>query len=90
MYAEGGVKSMTMREGDQAALLASVAKHFEALKQIPDFLPHLHVDYDAVEVRDSTVCDGKGVFAIRDIEPHELLTLYPASNELSLMRVEKA
>ena len=34
MYAEGGVKSMTMREGDQAALLASVAKHFEALKQI--------------------------------------------------------
>lgn len=84
MFASGGISQMRLYDGDQARLVAAVARHLTALREIPDFLPYLHVDADAVKEGPSTVCDGRGVFAARDLKPHELVTLYPATNELSL------
>ena len=84
-FAGGGLKKTEMSDSDQAKLLAAVAKHLLVLQQIPDFLPHLHVEYDAVEVRDSKICDGRGVFATRAIPAYTLVTTYPATNEVSLM-----
>uniref|UniRef100_A0A7S0T1J1 SET domain-containing protein n=1 Tax=Mantoniella antarctica TaxID=81844 RepID=A0A7S0T1J1_9CHLO len=83
-FTEGGLKKMAPSDGEQAALLAAVAKHLAVLKEMPDFLPYLHVDAGAVRVAPSRVCDGRGVFATRAIKAHTLVTLYPASNELSL------
>ena len=75
---------MVLTDDEQARLVGAVARHLEVLRQIPDFLPYLHVDAGAVRVAPSKVCDGRGVFATRDIKAHEIVTLYPASNELSL------
>ena len=83
-FAGGGLCEMTLTDEQQTALVRAVAKHLLALREIPDLLPHLHVDVDAVEVRPSSVCDGLGVFATRKIRSHELVTLFPASNEVSL------
>ena len=80
----GGLRKMVLSDEEQKQLLGAVARHLRVLQEIPDFLPHLHVDADAVEVRASTVCDGRGVFATRAIPAHTLVTLYPASNEVSL------
>ena len=46
----------------------AVARHLRVLREIPDFLPYLHVDVDAVREGPSTVCDGLGVFATRDLK----------------------
>ena len=75
---------MVLSDDEQKQLLGAVARHLRVLQEIPDLLPHLHVDADAVEVRDSKVCDGRGVFATRAIPAHTLVTLYPATNEVSL------
>ena len=74
-FAGGGLCEMTLTDEQQTALVRAVAKHLLALRGIPDLLPHLHVDVDAVEVRPSSVCDGLGVFATRKIRSHELVTL---------------
>ena len=83
-FAGGGLRKMVLNDDEQAALVGAIAKHLAVLRQIPEFLPHLHVDSSAVRVAPSGVCDGRGVFATRDIKAHTLVTLYPASNELSL------
>ena len=83
-FANGGLSKMVLSDEEQAELVGTVAKHLSVLRQIPDFLAYLHVDETCAEVRPSGVCDGRGVFATRDIKAHELVTLYPASNELSL------
>lgn len=83
-FAGGGLSKMVLSDEEQAELVGTVAKHLSVLRQIPDFLAYLHVDATCAEVRPSGVCDGRGVFASRDIKAHELITLYPASNELSL------
>ena len=80
----GGLRKMVLSDDEQKQLLGAVARHLRVLQEIPDFLPHLRVDKDAVEVRSSKVCDGRGVFATRAIPAHTLVTLYPASNEVSL------
>ena len=80
----GGLRKLVLSDEEQKQLLGAVAKHLRVLQEIPDFLPHLHVDADAVEVRASEVCDGRGVFATRAIPAHTLVTLYPATNEVSL------
>ena len=59
----GGLRKLVLSDEEQKQLLGAVAKHLRVLQEIPDFLPHLHVDADAVEVRASEVCDGRGVFA---------------------------
>ena len=84
MFSAGGISQMRLYDGDQARLVAAVARHLQALREIPDFLPYLHVDVDAVREGPSTVCNGLGVFATRDLKPHEIVTLYPATNEVSL------
>jgi hypothetical protein len=80
----GGLRKMVLSDDEQKQLLGAVARHLRVLQEIPDFLPHLRVDADAVEVRSSKVCDGRGVFATRAIPAHTLVTLYPATNEVSL------
>lgn len=75
---------MVLSDDEQKQLLGAVARHLRVLQEMPDFLPHLRVDADAVEVRASKVCDGRGVFATRAIPAHTLVTLYPATNEVSL------
>lgn len=83
-FAGGGLGKMVLDDGQQAALVAAIAKHLTALREIPDLLPYLHVDAGAVAVRPSGVCEGRGVFAVRPIPAHTLVTVYPATNELSL------
>ena len=90
MFSAGGISQMRLYDGDQARLVAAVARHLQALREIPDFLPYLHVDVDAVREGPSTVCDGLGVFATRDLKPHEIVTLYPATNEVSLRAARAA
>ena len=43
-FAAGGLRHMLLDDSEQAVLLQAIAKHLRVLEQIPDFLPHLHVD----------------------------------------------